>query len=65
MLQTHVALSSADLGINELQARHSRGHSLIGISPSHITRAIVQGRPGLRAAQRAISRQIISLLAAS
>jgi hypothetical protein len=52
------------LGINELQARLLLGHSLIGISQSYITRAIVQGGPGLRAAQRAISRRIISLLGA-
>ncbi len=64
-LQTHVALSSADLGINELQARLLRGHSLIGISQSYITGAIVQGVPGLRAAQRAILRRIISLLGAA
>ncbi len=63
--QTHVALSGADLGINELQARLLLGHSLIGISPSYITRAIGQGGPGLRAAQRAIWRRIISLLGAA
>ena len=54
---------AADLGINELQAQLLLGHSLIGISQSQITRAIV--RPGLRAAQRAISRRIISLLGAA
>jgi hypothetical protein len=60
-----VALSGADLGINELQARLLLGHSLIGISQSYITGAIVKGGPGLRVAQRAILRRIISLLGAA
>jgi hypothetical protein len=53
------------LGINELKAWLLLGHSLMGISQSYITRAIVPAGPSLRAAQRAIWRRIISLLGAA
>ena len=61
------ASSAAKRVVGELthQVRLLLGHSLIGISQSYITRAIVQGRPGLGAAQRAIWRRIISLLGAA
>jgi integrase len=53
---------AADLGVDELQARLLLGHSLVGISQGYVTRAIVEGGPGLRAAQRRISRRIVTLL---
>ncbi len=37
----------------------------VKISQNYITRAIIQGGPGVRAAQRTISRRIISLLGAA
>ena len=59
----HTYLSvAADLGVDELQRRLLTGHSLVGISQSYVTRAIVEGGPGVRAAQRRISRRIVSLL---
>ncbi len=53
---------AADLGIDELQRRLLTAHSLVGINQSYITRAIVEGGPGLRAAQRRVSRRIVELL---
>ena len=53
---------AADLGVDELQARLLLGHSLVGINQSYVTRAIVEGGPGLRAAQRRISQRIVTLL---
>jgi integrase len=53
---------AADLNIGELQRRLLMGHSLVGINQSYVTRAVLEGGPGLRAAQRAVSRRIISLL---
>jgi integrase len=62
----HTFLSvAADLGIDELQRRLLTAHSLVGINQSYITRAIVEGGPGLRAAQRRISKRIVELLDAS
>ena len=59
----HTFLSvAADLGIDELQRRLLTGHSLVGISQSYITRAVVEGGPGLRAAQRQISKRVVGLL---
>jgi len=59
----HTFLSvAADLGIDELQRRMLAGHSFQGINQSYITRAVLEGGPGLRGAQRAISRRIVSLL---
>jgi integrase len=56
---------AADLGIDELQVRLLLGHSLVGINQSYITRAVVSGGPGLKQAQRRISRRIIELLRAN
>ena len=53
---------AADLDIDELQRRLLTAHSLVGINQSYITRAVVEGGPGVRSAQRAISRRIVSLL---
>ena len=53
---------AADLGVDELQARLLLGHSLVGISQSYVTRAVLTGGPGLRAAQRKISQRIVELL---
>jgi integrase len=53
---------AADLGVDELQARLLLGHSLVGISQSYVTRAVLSGGPGLRAAQRIVSRRIVELL---
>ena len=59
----HTFLSvAADLGIDELQRRLLTGHSLVGINQSYVTKAIVEGGPGLRAAQRRISKRIVELL---
>ncbi len=59
----HTFLSvAADLGIDELQRWMLAGHSFQGINQSYITRAVLEGGPGLRGAQRAISRRIVSLL---
>jgi hypothetical protein len=63
MADSHTFLSvAADHGIDELQRRLLTGHSLVGISQSYITRAVVEGGPGIREAQRKISRRIVSLL---
>ena len=56
---------AADLGIDELQRRLLLGHSLRGISQAYVTRAVVSGAPGLRAAQRRVSRRIVELLGRS
>ena len=53
---------AADLGIDELQRRLLLGHSLSGISQSYVTRAVLSGGPGLRAAQRRVSRRLVELL---
>ena len=59
----HTYLSvAADLGIDELQRRLLTGHSLVGISQAYVTRAIVEGGPGVREAQRKISKRIVTLL---
>jgi len=63
MADYHTFLSvAADPGIDELQRRLLTAHSLVGINQSYITRAIVEGGPGLRAAQRRVSRRIVELL---
>jgi hypothetical protein len=38
------------------------GHSLRGISQEYVTRAVISSGPSLRAAQRAISKRIVTLL---
>ncbi|MGD0420200.1 MAG: tyrosine-type recombinase/integrase [Xanthobacteraceae bacterium] len=53
---------AADLGIDELQVRLLLGHSLVGISQGYVTRAVVEGGPGLKTAQRRISKRIVELL---
>ena len=59
----HTYLSvAADLGVDELQRRLLTVHSLVGISQSYVTRAVVEGGPGVRSAQRMISRRIVTLL---
>ena len=59
----HTFLSvAADLGIDELQRRLLTAHSLVGINQAYVTKAIVEGGPGLRAAQRRVSARIVSLL---
>ena len=47
---------------DELQRRLLTVHSLVGISQSYVTRAVVEGGPGVRSAQRMISRRIVTLL---
>ncbi len=53
---------AADLQIDELTVRLLLGHALTGISQSYVTRAVLSGGVGLRAAQRKISRRILNLL---
>jgi|SRR5579864_1224137 len=53
---------AADLGIDELQSRLLLGHSLVGINQRYVTRAVLEGGPGLRAAQAKISKRIVELL---
>ncbi len=49
-------------GVDEFSTRLLMGHSLRGISQEYVTRAVVSSGPSLRAAQRAISRHIVTLL---
>lgn len=59
----HTFISVAhDLGVNEIQVRLLVGHSLSGVHASYLTRMVMEGGPGLRAAQRKISRRIVELL---
>lgn len=59
----HSFISTAhDIGINEIFVRLLVGHALTGVHASYLTRLVVEGGPGLRGAQRAISRRIKSLL---
>jgi len=53
---------AADLGIEEIQCRMLLGHSLTGVNQAYITRLVLSGGPGLRAAQATISRRIVGLL---
>jgi integrase len=49
-------------GVDEFVTRMLMGHSLRGISQEYVTKAIISSGPSLRAAQRAISRRIVTLL---
>jgi integrase len=53
---------AADLGVNEVLTRLLMGHSLAGINQRYITELVLQSGPGLRTAQAAISRRIVTLL---
>jgi integrase len=53
---------AADLGVNEVLTRLLMGHSLAGINQRYITELVLQSGPGLRTAQVAISRRIVTLL---
>ena len=57
-----------DVGaVTPLDAQNARlvvGHSLTGVHASYLTRLVVENGPGLRAAQRCISRRIVELLGA-
>lgn len=65
MADHHRFLSvAADLGIDELQRQLLTGRSLVGTSQSYITRAVVEGGPGLRGAQQRISQRVVDLLGA-
>lgn len=52
---------AADLGVNEVLTRLLMGHSLAGINQSYVNALVLTGGSGLRGAQRAISRKIVSL----
>src|ERR1019366_5653427 len=54
--------AAAAAGVDEFSTRLLMGHSLRGISQEYVTRAVVSSGPSLRAAQRAISRHIVTLL---
>ena len=59
----HTFVSVAhDLGMNEIFVSLLVGHALTGVHASYLTRLVVGGGPGLRAAQRRISRRILDLL---
>jgi integrase len=49
-------------GVDEFVVRLLMGHSLRGISQEYVTRAVISSGPSLRAAQRAISKRIVTLL---
>ena len=49
-------------GVDEFLVRLLMGHSLRGISQEYVTKAVISSGPSLRAAQRAISRRIVTLL---
>ncbi len=51
-----------DLGVNEIQVRLLVGHSLSGVHASYLTKLVMEGGPGLREAQRKVSRRIVTLL---
>lgn len=60
----HTFISVAhDLSVNEIQVRLLVGHSLSGVHASYLTRMVMEGGPGLRAAQRKISRRMLALMA--
>ncbi|MGH9810039.1 MAG: tyrosine-type recombinase/integrase, partial [Terriglobia bacterium] len=52
------------VGVDEFQTRLLQTHSLRGVSPEYLTRAVISEGPSLRASQRRISRRIMSLLSA-
>jgi integrase len=53
---------AADLGINEVLVQLLMGHSLHGINQNYITKHVLTSGPGMREAQRKISRRIVALL---
>ncbi len=63
MRHTYVTVA-ADLGVTEVQRRLLTAHSLRGVNQKYIAKAIAEGGPGLREAQRKISRRIVTLLGA-
>lgn len=53
---------AADLGVDAILSRLLMGHAVSGISQSYINTLVLTGGPGLRGAQRVISRRIVELL---
>ena len=51
-----------DIGVNEIQVRLLVGHSLTGVHASYLTRLVMEGGSGLRGAQRAVSRRMVTLM---
>lgn len=62
MLRHTYRTVAADCGVDELLTHFLMGHAPEGISQKYIARMILTSGPALRAAQRKISRRIISLL---
>jgi hypothetical protein len=53
---------AADIGINPVLTSILMSHSLDGINVAYINELVLTSGPGLRQAQRAISRRIVTLL---